>query len=274
MTSYRNQILAALPAIEIGTLAPHLERVPLVRRMVAYDPLQQISHVYFVESGVISIVSLMHDRTAIETATIGSEGMIGLPVFLGVDAVPEQAFVQVPGEAYRMPAEPFRAVATALPTLQRLLNRYAVCLFTLAAQCSGCNRVHTMEQRCARWLLTVHDRMPGDEFELTQDFLSQMLGVRRATVSETASQLQEAGLITYTRGRVTIVNRDGLERATCECYGIIQSTFARLLQGRSEPNVLESMSVSADGKSTAGDGDGGDPEAMTTHAASGEPSSS
>lgn len=254
MPHYRNQILATLPAAELELLVPQLERVPLARRMIAYDPLRPISHVYFVESGVISIVSIMRDRSAIETATIGCEGIIGLPVYLGVDAVPEQAFVQVPGEALRIPSQPFRTLAPRMPVLQRQLDRFAVCVFTLAAQCSGCNRAHTMEQRCARWLLMVHDRMPGDEFELTQDFLSQMLGVRRATVSETASQLQQAGLISYSRGRIVIVDRPGLERVVCECYGIIRSTFARILEGRDEPNVLQTMILSEHGKSTAGDG--------------------
>jgi CRP-like cAMP-binding protein len=261
MPTYRNQILQALPAEELDRLTPLLEHVPLERRMVAYDPLQPISHVYFVETGVISVVSIMRDRTAIETATIGAEGVIGLPVYLGVDAVPEQAFVQVPGESLRLPSEAFRRVAPELPTMGRLLNRYAVCFFTLAAQCSGCNRAHTMEQRCARWLLMVHDRMPGDEFELTQDFLSQMLGVRRATVSEAASELQQAGLISYSRGRITIVDRAGLERVACECYGIIRSTFARILEGRDEPNVLQTMRLSANGASTAGDGAGAEMEA-------------
>jgi len=256
MPTYRNQILSRLPADELELLVPQLERVPLKRRMVAYDPLRPISHVYFVESGVISIVSIMRDRSAIETATIGLEGIIGLPVYLGVDAVPEQAFVQVPGDALRIPTAQFRTLAPRMPVLQQQLDRYAVCVFTLAAQCSGCNRAHTMEQRCARWLLMVHDRMPGDEFELTQDFLSQMLGVRRATVSETASQLQQAGLISYSRGRMVIVDRPGLERVVCECYGIIRSTFARILEGRDEPNVLETLSVSEQGKSTAGDGVG------------------
>ena len=256
MATYRNHILSSLPRDELETIVPHLERVPLVRRMVAYDPLQPISHVYFVESGVISVVSIMRDRSAIETATIGCEGIIGLPVYLGVDAVAEQAFVQIPGEAFRLPTAQFRALAPRMPVLQRLLDRYAVCIFTLAAQCSGCNRSHTMEQRCARWLLMVHDRMPGDAFELTQDFLSQMLGVRRATVSEAASQLQQAGLISYSRGRVVIVDRAGLERVVCECYGIIRSTFARILEGRDEPNVLQTMTLSEEGKSTAGDGAG------------------
>jgi DNA-binding transcriptional regulator YhcF (GntR family) len=187
-----------------------------------------------------------------------------LPVFHGVDSVPEQAFVQIPGEGHRLPAALFRSLIGKLPVLTAQLHRFSVCAFTLAAQCSGCNRVHTMEQRCARWLLMVHDRMPGDEFELTQDFLSQMLGVRRATVSETASQLQQAGLISYVRGRMVIVDRAGLERTACECYGIITSTFSRLLEGRAEPNVLEAMSLSEAGASTAGDGGGGEPEAITT----------
>ena len=260
MSNVRNQILANLPRAELERLAPHLERVALTRRMVAYDPLCPIRHVYFVESGVISVVSIMRDRSGIETATIGCEGMVGLPVVFGVDSVPEQAFVQVPGEADRMDAARFRQLLPELPVLTQQLNRLAVCMFTHAAQCSGCNRVHTMAQRCARWLLMVHDRVPGDEFELTQDFLSQMLGVRRATVSETASQLQLAGLITYSRGKLTIVERAGLERATCECYGIIRSTFARLLGGRSEPSVLDSLRVSVEGSSIVTDGAGTDAE--------------
>lgn len=263
MTTFRNHILTVLPPEELQALTPHLERVPMLRRMIAYDPLQPISHAWFVESGVISVLSLMRDRTAIETATIGCEGLIGLPLFQGVDAVAEQAFVQVPGEAYRMPGPLFRDLSHRLPTLSSVLNRYAVCFFTLAAQSSGCNRVHTMEQRLARWLLMVHDRMPGDVFELTQDFLSQMLGVRRATVSETASQLQQVGLISYTRGRVTILDREGLERASCECYAIIESTFSRILDLRPKPNVLQGMTFSVDGKSIVGDGGSGDPEDIT-----------
>jgi CRP-like cAMP-binding protein len=255
-TNFRNRLLAALPPGEIDRLTPHLEPVSLERRLVAYDPERPIEYVYFVETGVISILSVMRDGSAIETATVGCEGFIGLPVYFGVDSVPEQAFVQVPGDGYRVPAKAFRTVAPGLPTLGKLLDRFSVCLFTLAAQCSGCNRVHTMEQRCARWLLMVHDRMPGDEFELTQDFLSQMLGVRRATVSETASQLQLAGLISYSRGHMVIVDRAGLERTACECYGIIESTLARIMEGREEPNILQTMRLSEDGRSTAGDGGG------------------
>ena len=254
MTTYQNRLLATIPRAELAVLEPHLEPVQLRRRMVAYDPDRVITHVYFVEDGVISIVSLMTDGSAIETATIGKEGMIGLPVFHGVDAVPEQAFVQVPGHGYRMKAEAFRQVIGQCPTLQKLLHRCAVAIFTLAAQHSACNRMHSMEQRCARWLLTVHDRMSGDEFNLTQDFLSQMVGVRRATVSEVASELQKAGLISYTRGHIVILDRAGLERAACECYGIVRSTFARLLDGNEERSPLADVKTSEDGLSLAGDG--------------------
>lgn len=254
MTRYRNRLLAALPSSELDRLSPLLEPIRLERRMVAYDPGRPISHVYFVETGVISIVSLMTDGSAIETATIGDEGMIGLPVFQGVDVVAEQAFVQVPGDGHRMTAESFRRVVASCPVLQRQLNRFAVALFTLAAQHSGCNRMHAIEQRCARWLLTVHDRVGRDEFELTQDFLSQMLGVRRATVSEVASEFQKAGYITYTRGRLTILDRAGLERTACACYEVVRSTFARLLDSRDVHSPLDTLEISEDGKSLAGDG--------------------
>ena len=259
MTTYQNRLLAALPRAELEAIEPYLEHVDLERRMIAYDSERPITHVYFVEDGVISIVSLVLDKSAIETATIGREGMIGLPLFHGVDVVPEQAFVQVPGHGYRMTAQAFRQVIVSCPTLQRLLHRCSVAIFTLAAQHSACNRLHSMEQRCARWLLTVHDRMSGDEFNLTQDFLSQMVGVRRATVSEVASELQKAGLISYSRGHIVIVNRAGLERASCECYRIIRSTFARLLEGHDEPSPLAEVTTSEDGLSLAGDG-GGSPE--------------
>lgn len=254
MPDFRNRILAALPGSELERITPHLELIALETGMVAYDPERPISHVYFVETGVISIVSLMADGSAIETATIGNEGMIGIALFHGVDTATEQAFVQVPGEGYRMSAAAFREVIAECPTLQRLLHRCSLALFTFAAQCSGCNRVHTMEQRCARWLLMVHDRIVGDEFHLTQHFLSQMLGVRRATVSETASELQKAGLIRYVRGRVTVIDRAGLERACCECYGIITSAFARILEQRRVPSPLEELTISEGGKSIAGEG--------------------
>jgi CRP-like cAMP-binding protein len=262
MRTYRNRLLAALPRTELDLIEPRLEAVDLERRMLAYDAERPIAHVYFVEDGVISIVSLTTDGSAIETATIGIEGMIGHQLFHGVDVVPEQAFVQVPGHGYRMTAAAFREVIPKCPTLQRLLHRCSVAIFTLAAQHSACNRLHSIEQRCARWLLTVHDRMPGDEFNLTQDFLSQMLGVRRATVSEVASELQKAGFLSYSRGHIVILDRAGLERITCECYHIVRSVFARLLDGHHEPSPLSDMQLSDDGFSLAGDGGAADPSGV------------
>jgi hypothetical protein len=202
---------------------------------------------------VISILSVMTDATAVETATIGKEGMAGMALFHGVDATPEHYFVQVPGAAYRMDPQRFKELLPRCPALVELLHRYAVALFTLVAQASGCNRMHSMGQRCARWILMVHDRVGRDEFELTQLVLSQMLGVRRATVTEAALELQRAGAIDYTRGRVTVVDREALEGAACECYAIIRSAFDRLLgtDGEVTPSPLERVSVSDGGHSTA-----------------------
>jgi hypothetical protein len=152
-----------------------------------------------------------------------------------------------------MDSQAFRELLPRCPSLAAALHRYAVALFTLAAQTSACNRMHSMGQRCARWILMVHDRMERDEFELTQLILSQMLGVRRATVTEAALELQRAGAIDYTRGRVTVVNRATLEAASCECYAIVRSTFDRLVgtDGEITPSPLERVSVSDGGQSTA-----------------------
>jgi CRP-like cAMP-binding protein len=251
--SIDNRLLAALPPDERDLVMPHLEFVPLVRGRVIQDTERPIEAVYFPVDGVISILSVMTDATAVETATIGKEGMAGMALFHGVDATPEHYFVQVPGAAYRMDPQRFKELLPRCPALVELLHRYAVALFTLVAQASGCNRMHSMGQRCARWILMVHDRVGRDEFELTQLVLSQMLGVRRATVTEAALELQRAGAIDYTRGRVTVVDREALEGAACECYAIIRSAFDRLLgtDGEVTPSPLERVSVSDGGHSTA-----------------------
>ena len=255
-----NRLLAALPPEELERLMPHLELVPLERGHVIQDVERPIAGVHFPVDGVISVLSVMTDGTAVETATIGKEGMDGMSVFHGVDVTPEHHFVQVPGMAYRMESKRLRELLPQCPALVASLHRYAVALFTLAAQTSGCNRMHSMGQRCARWILMVHDRVGRDEFELTQLILSQMLGVRRATVTEAALELQRAGAIDYTRGRVTVVNRRTLEGASCECYAIIRSTFDRLLgtDGEVTPSPLAQVSVSDGGRSTA---KGGAPDA-------------
>jgi CRP-like cAMP-binding protein len=253
-TTPRNRILAALPEAEYTRLEPELERVPLELRQLVYDVDTPISHVYFPEAGIVSVVGLMADGAAVETATVGNEGMIGLPIFLGTDRTTMQAFCQVRGWALRMEASAFRAALGEGGELPRILGRYTQALFTLVAQSSACNRLHAMRQRCARWLLLTRDRVESDTFELTHQFLSQMLGVRRATVTEAAGALQADGLIEYAYGKVTVRDRARLEAAACECYLIIRREFARLLEGRTIPSPLDGARVSEGGVSTAGDG--------------------
>lgn len=253
--NHRNRILAALPAAERERLRSALEPVDLEVRQVVIDLHQVISHVYFVEEGVVSILGVMEDGSAVETATVGNEGMVGLPVFLGAASMAGQAFVQVPGHGYRMTAAALREEVRRGGALAELLGRYTQALFTLLSQNSACNRLHPVEQRCARWLLLTHDRVGSESFELTHLFLSQMLGVRRATVTEVAGVLQERGLIEYSRGTITIADRPGLEAAACECYRVIASEFDRLLEGgRRVASPLDGLVVSEGGKSVLGDG--------------------
>ncbi len=251
---FQNQLLAALPPDELARIVPHLERVELERRELLHDALRRITHVQFIEHGIASVLSLLGDGSAVETATIGNEGMIGEAIFHGVDVTPEQAMVQVPGDAHRVRADTFRALIPRLPTLQTLLHRHSVYMFTLAAQNSGCNRKHAVEQRCARWLLIVHDRMDSDDIGLTHDFVSQMLGVRRASVTDTLSALEKRGLIRAGRNRITVTDRAGLERVACECYRIIASAADRMLEGRPTPSPLDRVETSRDGFSTVSDG--------------------
>ena len=223
---HRNRILAALPHDEYARIEPRLERVILEIRAVLIDVNAPIEYVWFPETFVGSIIGLMSDGTAVETATVGHEGMIGLPVFHGTDRTTTQAFCQIPGVGFRLPADTFREAVAVGPTMTLLMHRYSQALLTLVGQTSACNRLHTMKQRCARWLLHCHDRVGSSEgvkeFPLTQSFLSQMLGVRRTTVTLTARLLQGAGLIRYSRGVVHIMDRARLEQTACECYATVR----------------------------------------------------
>jgi CRP-like cAMP-binding protein len=252
-----NHLLSLLPDHEVDEMLPHLEPIDLEVRTLAYDVNQPIEYAYFPKHGVISILGVMKDRTAVEVATMGNEAMIGLPLFLGTNQVIGQAFVQVAGAAVRMPAAAFK-IAAQQPRFREVLNLYTVALLTQIGQSAACNRLHLTEERFARWLLMTHDRVGRDQFLLTQDFLSQMLGVRRATVSEIAAQAQRDGAIEYSRGRLTIVNRDGLENMTCECYGLIRSEYERLLGKPARAPTLRSQPrfprLSEDGKSLISDG--------------------
>jgi CRP-like cAMP-binding protein len=224
-----NRLLDSLPRPDLERLRPHLEAVSVGVKHVVYEPNGPIKHVYFPINCVISLVTYLEDGASVEMATIGLEGMVGLPIFLGTDTMPSRAFGQVPGDALRITAAAFTEEIERNGPLVRVLNRYTQALFNQVAQTTACNRVHLVEQRCARWLLQTHDRVGSDQFSLTQEFLAQMLGVRRSGVSAAAGLLQKAGLIRYARGWITVLDRPGLESASCECYRVIKREFDRLI---------------------------------------------
>ena len=225
-----NRLLAILPSDVRDRLRQHLELVALDFRQRLYKPNEPIQHVYFPIRGVCSLVITMEDGTIVELATVGNEGMVGLPVFLGAGTIPGEAFAQIPGQSMRLPAEVLRQETRDGGALHELLHRYTQGLLNEIAQSAACNRAHSIEQRCARWLLMTHDRMGADQFFLTQEFLGQMLGVRRASVGAVAGTLQQAGIIRYSRGNITVIDRPGLERVACACYRIVREEFDRLLQ--------------------------------------------
>jgi len=195
-----------------------------------YEPYVPLEHVYFPEDGVASLLTQLDDGIETEVATVGREGMVGLPAFFGVESVPGRAIWQVSGKALMLPTKVLRRETQQGGALNDVLRLYAQGLFTQISQSASCNRRHEIGQRCSRWLLMTHDRANGDEFELTHQFLSKMLGVRRAGVSVAAGILQKADLIKYSRGRITILDREGLEAISCECYRIVREELDRLLQ--------------------------------------------
>jgi len=226
----RNRLLGALPPEELDQLTPLLESVPLIDGMPIYEPNEPITHVYFPISGVVSMVSEMAEGT-VEVGAVGREGMTGLPLVLHATTMPSRAFVQVPGHAYRIAGTELCALMRTAPRVERLLYRYVLALFDQTAQHAACNRLHALEERCARWLLMTHDRVDGDLLPLKQQFLAEMLGVHRPAVTIAAGALQKAGIIRYTRGKVTVLDRPALEAASCACYGIIARRADELLDG-------------------------------------------
>jgi CRP-like cAMP-binding protein len=223
-----NAILAALPSPEFDRLRTHLKLIDVEIRDQVYDSGEQITHLYFPISSVYSLVGVADGEAAVEVATIGREGMVGLPVFLGQPTSPHSAFCQISGVAAQLPAGELAAVLSDDGALHGLLNRFTQATMVQIAQNVVCNTSHPLAQRAARWLLTTQDRVGQDEFPLTQQFLSQMLGARRPTVSDIAGKLQAQGLIRYSRGRLTITDRPGLEQAACGCYRIVRAEFDKL----------------------------------------------
>jgi CRP-like cAMP-binding protein len=215
----RNQLLASLPASEAARLLPTLDVVPLKLKQVVHKPGEPIRHVYFPGGGFCSILTVLEDGSMVEVATIGREGIVG--VFAATDGRPPTSAAMVQGETdvcYRMTVEAFRREMDARGPFYELVNHFAQAFVGFVMQSTGCNAVHTVEQRLARWLLMAQDRMESDEFPLTQEFVAMMLGATRPTVTVVAGTLQKAGLITYHRGHVTVVDRERLEAASCECY--------------------------------------------------------
>ena len=223
-----NRLLVALPRDEHDRLLPHLEKVSLPLRDILYEANGPIAHVYFPLTGVVSLV-IMDSGSTLEVGIIGNEGMVGTPVFLGADSSPTRAIVQIPGEALRMEVEFFQKEMRRDGPLYGLVQRYTQAMINHISQCLICNRRHSVKKRMCRWLLMSHNRMGTDEFPLTHEFLAQMLGVCRPTVTAVAGTLQKAGLINYHRGRISIINRKGLEAASCECYEVVAKESERLL---------------------------------------------
>jgi CRP-like cAMP-binding protein len=225
-----NRLLRAFPADAIARLEPHMERMDIPLLEVLAEPGVPYEHVFFPETGVISLVNKLDDGTEVEVGTIGNEGMAGINVVLDSGSIPSITLMEIPGEAVRIPVTTMVALIEEYPEVRRLLLRYAQAFMIQIAQTATCNRVHEIYGRCARWMCMAHDRMGGaPQFMLTQYVLSQMLGVRRAGVTVAAGQLQKAGFIRYSRGRITVLDRPGLESAACECYGIVKREFDRLL---------------------------------------------
>ena len=225
----QNHLLAALPAEERGRLIPHLELVPMPLGAVLYESGSELRHVYFPTTSIVSLLYVMRDGASAEIAVVGNEGIIGVALFMGGETMPNRAVVQSAGHAYRLKGHLLKQEFNRSGELQHLLLRYTQALLTQMAQTAVCNRHHSLDQQLCRWLLLSLDRLPSTELVMTQELIANMLGVRREGVTEAAGNLQKAGLISYRRGRITVLDRVGLEARACECYAVVKKEFDRLL---------------------------------------------
>lgn len=222
-----NRLLAPLADATLAAIAPRMERVDLPLRQVLLEEGGPFTHAWFPAEGVISVMG--GAATSVEVATVGREGVLGIPLLLGAQRSIGVAFPQVLGWGWRMRAADFLDAVQRHADFSHRMHRYAGALLAQVSQATACNRVHGVHQRCARWLLQTHDRVTGDVFDLTQEFLAEMLGERRATVNAAASGLSQRGFIRYSRGRIEVMDRAGLEQATCECYHLIREAYAEVL---------------------------------------------
>lgn len=225
----QNRLLAALPADVLERLSEHLELVPMRLGDMLYDPGVQLQHAYFPTTCIVSLHYVMASGASAEAAGVGNEGMLGVSLFMGGDTTTSSAVVQTAGHAYRLKRQVLKREFDQAGLLQRLLLRYTQALMTQMSQSAVCNRHHTIEQQLCRWLLLTLDRSPGNELIMTQELVASILGVRREGITEAAGKLQHAGLISYRRGHISVLDRAGLERGVCECYAVVKNEFARLL---------------------------------------------
>jgi CRP-like cAMP-binding protein len=225
----QNHILAAFPAAEYERLAPHLELVPMPLGQVLCESGAQLNHVYFPTTAIISMLYVLEDGASAEIAVVGNEGILGISIFMGGETTPSRAVVRSAGFGYRLKADLLRQEFNRAGPVLRLLLRYTQALITQMTQTAVCNRHHSVEQQLCRALLLTLDRLSSNSVRMTQELIANMLGVRREGVTEAAGNLQRTGLISYRRGHIEVLDRPGLERTVCECYGVVKVEFDRLL---------------------------------------------
>jgi CRP-like cAMP-binding protein len=226
---HQNHLLDALPPDAYERIAPHLELIPMPLGVVLYESGDRLQYVYFPTTSIISLLYVMEDGASAEIAVVGNDGILGISLFMGGETTPSRAIVQSAGHAFRLKAGLLKDEFGRFGPTMHLLLRYTQALITQMAQTAVCNRHHSVDQQLCRWLLLSLDRLASNELSMTQELIANMLGVRREGVTEAAGKLQDAGLIRYSRGRIIVLDRPGLEARSCECYQVVKTEFDRLL---------------------------------------------
>ena len=228
----QNHLLAAVPANDWTRLSAHLQPVDLALGQVLYESGGTMTDMYFPTTAIISLLYVMENGSSAEIAVVGNEGLVGVSLFMGGESTPSRAVVQSAGRGFKIEAQIMKDEFNKAGPVMHLLLRYTQALITQMAQTAVCNRHHSLDQQLCRWLLLSLDRLQGSELVMTQELISNMLGVRREGVTEAAMQLQAAGIIRYTRGKISVIDRPGLERRTCECYAVVHKEYSRLLPAK------------------------------------------
>lgn len=230
----QNHLLAALPKSDFALIEPHLVQVELPLGKVVCESGCKMGHVYFPTTAIVSLLSVTENGSSAEIAVVGNDGVVGIALFMGGESMPNRVIVQSAGFAYQLSDKVLMREFNRSGALQHLLLRYTMALLAQMAQTAVCNRHHTVDQQLCRWLLLSLDRLQSNELRMTQELIANMLGVRREGVTEAAGKLQDAGLIEYKRGKITVIDREGLESRVCECYEVVRAEFERLLPDRTE----------------------------------------